>query len=166
MEFIYNNTEYIINKYDSISELTSRGDLLRLPLSAWKELFLLKGGYVDKTMLLNVLDRKIDYYDSSKEVNSFIFNETPLWLDKATRVGLVNLVNSSSDNVTLALGNQIITIPVEIAKHFLSELEVYAGKCYVNTARHKIAINDLKTIDELINYDYTTGYPEKLTFNL
>lgn len=166
MEFIYNNIEYIINKYDSISELTSRGDLLRLPLSAWKELLLLKGGYVDKTILLTVLDRKIDYYDSSEAVNSFIFNGTPLWLDKATRVGLVNLVNSSSDNVTIALGNQIITIPVPVAKQFLAELEVYAGKCYVTTARHKIAINDLKTVDELINYDYTTGYPEKLTINL
>lgn len=166
MEFIYNNIEYIINKYDSISELTSRGDLLRLPLSAWKELLLLKGGYVDKTILLTVLDRKIDYFDSSEAVNSFIFNGVPLWLDKATRVGLVNLVNSSSDNVTIALGNQIITIPVDTAKQFLAQLEVYAGKCYVNTARHKIAINDLKTIDDVINYDYTTGYPEKLTINL
>lgn len=166
MEFIYNNNTYNINKRDSISNLTAREDLLKLPLSAWKELFLLKGGYVDNNMLLTVLDKKITYYDSSLEVNSFLFSGQNLWLDKATRVGLVNLVNSSTDNVTLALGDQIISVPVEIAKQFLAALEVYAGECYVNTAKHKIAIKNLKTEDEIINYDFTTGYPEKLSINL
>lgn len=166
MEFIYNNNTYNINKRDSISNLTAREDLLKLPLSAWKELFLLKGGYVDNNMLLTVLDKKITYYDSSLEVNSFLFNGQNLWLDKATRVGLVNLVNSSTDNVTLALGDQIISVPVEIAKQFLAALEVYAGECYVNTAKHRIALKTLKTEDEIINYDFTTGYPEKLSFNL
>ena len=166
MEFIYNNNTYNINKRDSISNLTAREDLLKLPLSAWKELFLLKGGYVDNNMLLTVLDKKITYYDSSLEVNSFLFRGQNLWLDKATRVGLVNLVNSSTDNVTLALGDQIISVPVEIAKQFLAALEVYAGECYVNTAKHKIAIKNLKTEDEIINYDFTTGYPEKLSINL
>ena len=117
-------------------------------------------------MLLTVLDKKITYYDSSLEVNSFLFNGQNLWLDKATRVGLVNLVNSSTDNVTLALGDQIISVPVEIAKQFLAVLEVYAGECYVNTAKHRIALKTLKTEDEIINYDFTTGYPEKLSFNL
>ena len=35
-----------------------------------------------------------------------------------------------------------------------------------NTFEHKEAINALTTCDELVNYDYTTGYPEKLVFNL
>lgn len=166
MEFIYNNIEYNINKYDSISKLTEREDLLKLPLSAWKELLLLKGGYVDKGQLLVVLDKLISYYDSSEHINSFLFNGTNLWLDKATRVGLVNLVNSSVDEITLALGDQIINVPTTVAKQFLAALEVYAGKCYVNTAKHKIAIKNLKTIDELIGYDFTTDYPEKLSFNL
>lgn len=166
MEFIYNDTVYYINKRDNLSQLLEREELLQLPLSAWKELLLLKGGYVDRNMLATVLDKVITYYDSSQSVNSFIFNGNNLWLDKATRVGLVNLVNSSANEVTLALGDQIISIPVDVAKQFLAALEVYAGECYVNTARHKIAIKELKSQDELINYDYTTGYPEKLSFNL
>lgn len=166
MEFIYNDTVYYINKRDNLSQLLEREELLQLPLSAWKELLLLKGGYVDRNMLATVLDKVITYYDSSQSVNSFIFNGNNLWLDKATRVGLVNLVNSSTNEVTLALGDQIISIPVDVAKQFLAALEVYAGECYVNTARHKIAIKELKSQDELINYDYTTGYPEKLSFNL
>jgi hypothetical protein len=105
MEFTYNNNVYYINKRDNLSQMLEREELLQLPLSAWKELLLLKGGYIDITMLLKVLDKKISYYDSSSSVNSFIFNGNNLWLDKATRVGLVNLVNSSTDIVTLALGN-------------------------------------------------------------
>lgn len=166
MEFIYNDKSYYINKSDNLSQLLAREDLLELPLSAWEDLLLLKGGYVNLKSLYIILDKLIEHYDSSLSVNSFLFNGNPLWLDKATRVGLVNLVNSSSDNVTLALGNQIITIPVEVAKQFLAALEVYAGECYVNTARHRINIKQLKSKEDLLNYDFTTGYPEKLSFNL
>lgn len=166
MEFIYNDTTYFINKRDNLLHLLEREELLQLPLSAWKELLLLKDNYVSNNSLFTILNKKIDQFDSSLEVNSFIFNNNYLWLDKATRVGLVNLVNSSVDNVILALGDQLLTIPVDVAKQFLAALEVYAGECYVNTARHKMAIKELKSQDELINYDYTTGYPEKLSFNL
>lgn len=166
MKFIYNDTTYFINKRDNLLHLLEREELLQLPLSAWKELLLLKDNYVSNNSLFTILNKKIDQFDSSLEVNSFIFNDNYLWLDKATRVGLVNLVNSSVDNVILALGDQLLTIPVDVAKQFLAALEVYAGKCYVNTARHKMAIKELKSQDELINYDYTTGYPEKLSFNL
>lgn len=166
MEFIYNNKTYYINKRDNLSQLLAREELLELPLSAWKDLFLLKDGYVDRSKLFTVLNALIKHYDSSLAVNSFLFNGNSLWLDKATRVGLVNLVNSSTDEVTLVLGNQLISFPVNVAKQFLAALEVYAGDCYVNTEKHKIAIKELKTIDDIINYDYTTGYPEKLSFNL
>lgn len=166
MEFIYNDKSYYINKSDNLSQLLAREDLLELPLSAWEDLLLLKGGYVNLKSLYTILDKLIEHYDSSSSVNSFLFNSNPLWLDKATRVGLVNLVNSSTDNVTLALGNQIITIPVEIAKQFLAALEVYAGECYINTAQHRINIKQLKSKEDLLSYDFTTGYPEKLSFNL
>ena len=166
MEFIYNNKTYYINKRDNLSQLLAREELLELPLSAWKDLFLLKDGYVDRSKLFTVLNALIKHYDSSLAVNSFLFNGNSLWLDKATRVGLVNLVNSSTDEVTLVLGDQLISFPVNVAKQFLAALEVYAGDCYVNTEKHKIAIKELKTVDDIINYDYTTGYPEKLSFNL
>lgn len=166
MEFIYNNKSYYINKSDNLSQLLAREDLLELPLSAWEDLLLLKGGYVNLKSLYIILDKLIEHYDSSLSINSFLFNDNPLWLDKATRVGLVNLVNSSSDHVTLALGNQIVTIPVEVAKQFLAALEVYAGECYVNTAQHRINIKQLKSKEDLLSYDFTTGYPEKLSFNL
>ena len=44
-------------------------------------------------------------YDSSEGVNQFYYNDMPMWLDKATRVGLVNSLNSAEltglDNINI-----------------------------------------------------------------
>lgn len=56
--------------------------------------------------------------------------------DKATRVGLRNLVDSNPEEVSIVLGDKIIEMPVDKAKDFLSQLEVYAGKCFVTTTKH------------------------------
>ena len=37
-------------------------------------------------------------YDSSAEVNCFILNNKRVWLDKATRVGLFNVINLEKSN--------------------------------------------------------------------
>jgi hypothetical protein len=39
----------------------------------------------------------------------------------------MHLANCSTDNIQLVLGDQILTIPVDAAKNFLQQLEVYAG---------------------------------------
>lgn len=110
-----------------------------------------------------ILSEKIKLYDSSDEVNSFFIGEQRMWIDKATRVGLMHLTNCSSDNVQLVLGDKIVTFPVELAKNFLVRLEVYAGQCYLQTQKHLLAVKELNTLEDVINYDYTTGYPEKIT---
>ena len=48
----------------------------------------------------------------------------------------------------------------------VTELPAPSAECYLATAKHLLAINNLQTVEELINYDYTKGYPEKLTFNV
>lgn len=110
----------------------------------------------------NILKAKINLYDKSEAVNSFIFRDQNLWLDKATRVGLMHLANCSTEDIQLVLGDQVLTFSPEFVKEFLAKLEVYAGKCYVQTQKHLIAVNTLTNSDEIINYDYTTGYPEKI----
>lgn len=110
----------------------------------------------------NILKAKINFYDKSEAVNSFIFRDQNLWLDKATRVGLMHLANCSTEDIQLVLGDQVLTFSPEFVKEFLVKLEVYAGKCYVQTQKHLIAVNTLTNSDEIINYDYTTGYPEKI----
>jgi hypothetical protein len=37
--------------------------------------------------------KEIESYDISSEVNSFILNGEVVWLDKSTRIGLVNSLN-------------------------------------------------------------------------
>lgn len=110
----------------------------------------------------NILKAKINLYDKSENVNSFIFKDKNLWLDKATRVGLMHLANCSTEDIQLILGDQILIFSPDFVKEFLTRLEVYAGKCYVQTQKHLIAVDALKTPEEVINYDYTTGYPEKI----
>jgi hypothetical protein len=58
---------------------------------------------------------------------------------------------------------------IECAKllAMLQELEVYAVKCYNQTSAHLAAIDDMTlTVEEILAYDFTAGYPEKLTFTI
>ena len=161
----YKDRQFFINKDDSLKTLLTYGELLKLPLSSWKELFELKDGKCYIGLLNTVLEEVIKAYDKSSKVNSFIYKEKEYWLDKDTRVGLKNLANCSSDKMSLVLGDEIIEMSVEDVKKFLANLEVYAGKCYVNTAKHLLAIKELKTIEDVVNYDYTSGYPDRITLN-
>ena len=116
------------------------------------------------------LIKKVDEFDSSDEVNSFFLNGIKVWLDKDTRVGLMNSLtiekNSGKEESTLWFNNICITINCDAAIQMLSSLELYALSCYNVTAEHKVAIQNLTTLDEAMNYDFTSGYPEKLNFTI
>lgn len=153
----YSISDLEINSIIHNSELLSMYSMQELD-TLYKKYF---GNYTPKYPY--ILAAKIKVYDSSDEVNSFLIGGNKFWLDKATRVGLMHLVNCSTDNVQLVLGDQVLTFPIDFAKDFLAKLEVYAGQCYLQTQKHLIAIKELKTVEDIINYDYTTGYPEKIT---
>lgn len=114
--------------------------------------------------------KKIDEYDSSSEVNSFYLNGFPVWLDKGTRVGLMNSLTieetSGKEQSTLWFNNICIVINCGAAIQMLKAIELYALDCYNKTAEHKVAVNKLTDINEVINYDYTTGYPTKLNLTV
>ena len=109
---------------------------------------------------------EIDAYDQSEAVNGFTLNGALVWLDKATRVGLMNSTNiakaSGSANTTLWLGGERMVVPCDKAIQLLSALEMYALGCFNVTAAHKKAVSELATLDEVLAYDYTKGYPEQL----
>lgn len=161
----YNNIDYVIRRQDSLRALLSHSELLSLPINIWKTIFEQKDGVCYPNILIQVLIALIKSYDTSPNVNSFYYNNKQYWLDKSTRVGLQNLVNSSTEPISLVLGDEIIELELDKAKKFLSDLEVYAGKCYLNTSKHLIAIKKLKTLDDIANYNYTTGYPDKITLS-
>ena len=116
------------------------------------------------------LQKKIEKYDTSDNVNSFILNGIKVWLNKDTRVGLMNSLNieknSGKETSTLWFNNICININCDAAIQMLSALELYALACYNVTAEHKVAVENLTSLEEVKSYDYTTGYPEKLSFTV
>lgn len=114
--------------------------------------------------------REIDQYDTSSNVNGFILNGIQVWLDKDTRVGLMNSItiekNAGKEQSVLWLNGICITVNCDAAIQMLSSLELYALACYNKTAEHKLAISQLTDISKVKAYDYTAGYPDKLSFNI
>ena len=114
--------------------------------------------------------RKIDQYDTSCNVNGFMLNGVQVWLSKDTRVGLMNSVtiekNSGKEQSTVWFNGICITINCDAAIQMLSSIELYALACYNRTAQHRLAVSQLTDISEVQAYDYTAGYPDKLSFTI
>ena len=161
----HNGNIYKVHKRTSLSNLLLRKDLLALPMSKWVELLNQVNGICKAHILQNVLIAAIKQYDTSLNVNSFTFKDKQYWLDKNTRIGLQHLVNCSEDKISLMLEGELLELPIEFANNFLKQLEVYAGKCYLVTQQHLNNANLLETVEDIVNYDYTKGYPEKITLN-
>lgn len=118
-----------------------------------------------------ILD-KIAEFDTSDAVNGFVINGIGMWLDGDTeRPKLRGAVQTYLDK---GLGDYPLCvegvgiIPVAPTKllSMLADIEVYAIECFTKTFEHKEAVNALTTCEELANYDFTKGYPEKLHFEI
>ena len=111
---------------------------------------------------------EIQIFDKSTNVNSFDLLDKSMWLDKSTRVGLFNSIsiekNVGKTHTTLWYDAVKYVIPIPNALAMLNALELYALNCYNVTQSHIAAVRSLQTIEEIENYDYTIGYPEKLSF--
>lgn len=59
MQISHNDRYYVINKDDSLKTLLTQEELLKLPLSVWKELFELKDGVCYFRLMLQVLEAVI-----------------------------------------------------------------------------------------------------------
>lgn len=107
-------------------------------------------------------------YDSSSAVNEFSMGGLPIWLDKATRAGLLLRFEAESkvgrETTTLWYGGQSFTLPLAQAQQILIALELYASECYDRTQAHIAAVNAMESKEAVEAYDYTGGYPSKLLF--
>ena len=113
---------------------------------------------------------EIAAYDTSSSVNGFMLNGLLVWLDKATRVGLMNSTTiakaSGQETTTLWLGGMKLVVDCDKAIQLLSALEMYALECFNVTASHKQAVSELTTIEEVEAYDYKSGYPKMLEMSV
>ena len=123
----------------------------------------------------DILDREKKYkieeiliHDSSPEINIFYIADQEMWLDKATRVGLKLRfdaeIASGQTNTTLWYNGVQFPLELNNSLQMLNAIELYASACYDNTQAHIANIKALEDIEDIKNYDYRTGYPEKLRF--
>lgn len=117
-----------------------------------------------------ILIAEITAYDTSSAVNGFVLNGALVWLDKATRVGLMNSTTIAKaaglETTTLWLGGVKLVVDCDKAIQLLSALEMYALECFNVTASHKAAVGELKSIEEVEAYDYKAGYPQMLKMSV
>ena len=113
---------------------------------------------------------EIEKHDTSSAVNGFILNGGRVWLDKATRVGLMNSTTIAKamgqPTTTLWLGDVKLVVECDKAIQLLSALEMYALECFNTTAAHKKAVAEMSTVEEVLGYDYTKGYPKMLEMSI
>lgn len=111
---------------------------------------------------------EIESFDKSETVNSFLLDGTLVWLDKATRVGLMNSIGiekqSGRSETSLWHGGKEFILPIERAIDTLTRVELYSLACYNVTQHHIANVNQLTKKEAIEMYDFKVGYPEKLVF--
>ena len=116
----------------------------------------------------------IDVYNESIGVNQCYIRHDgatiPYWLERNDRAALRTTVNSyktqGRTTYPLPLPNMVLTVDIDALQSALDKLEVYCGDSLAVTQQHKIAVDTLTSIDDVNAYDYTAGYPEKVTVEL
>lgn len=110
-------------------------------------------------------------YDKSDVVNDFTVNETThMWFSPEERSNFKSSIESAKilgvETLQMFLGDTLFTIPTIQAELMLAQIQMYADQCYIITKGHQINVKKLNTIRKVERYDFTTGYPPKLNFNI
>ena len=120
------------------------------------------------TLAKAAVTAEIVAYDQSNSVNEFTFNGVSMWLDDATRTKLAKRFDTDEkDGLTetkLIYGGIPYIMPIENAKTMLHHIESYARDCFDQTNLHRQSISELDSVEDLLAYDITAGYPTKLEF--
>lgn len=113
---------------------------------------------------------EIDQYDNSDDVNSFFVNSNTFWITADKRAVYRSAVESAElleeEKITIDLSGNFIELPVQDAKMMLAKIESYASKSAIITGKHKKQVENSITTEEADNYNYKTGYPEKVSFTI
>lgn len=103
-------------------------------------------------------------YDASDAVNVFYIGGNPMWITPDDRSNYMLTIEGAKRNGVPTVTFLDVVIPVDTAVAMIDAVNLYAMQCVGVTASHKAAINALETEEAVLNYDFTTGYPEKLSF--
>lgn len=113
----------------------------------------------------------IETFDTSPAVNGFLLNGSVEWIDIELRMKLCSRTlpeekKAGKTSTVLWLGNKPYELPIETIEQIMHEIEIYAKACLDVTNSHKAQVLALSDVSAVVAYDYTAGYPEKLSFNI
>lgn len=182
MKRYYNSiTQEWYNEGDNITRKIENGVFTGIPsveqLTAWGFVEWITPAPTPEQLLEQAKVSKIaelEDYDSSDAVNEFTVitgeDEIKGWFTPEQRSNYKNSLDAAEllgvDVVHPVFQGRVFELPVTYAKTSLAQIQLYADKCYVVTEQHKVGIGNLTSVDAVEAYDFTTGYPEKLEFNL
>ena len=114
--------------------------------------------------------QEIINYDKSEDVNKFFINNSPIWLSREERIVIKDRFQRKKDagkeNTRLLYKGLVLELTPDMGIHLINMVSAYADQCFDVTEAHKSALNDLTTKEEIQSYDYTVGYPEKISITL
>jgi hypothetical protein len=117
---------------------------------------------------------ELEAYDDSDAINGFDivmdWQIMSAWLTPDKRADYKNSIDAAEllgmEEVHPVFNGVMVTMPIQRAKLALAQVQIYANQCYGVTETHRENINNLSTIEAVEEYDFTTGYPNRIVFNL
>ena len=106
------NTGLVYSKEDfHLSNLLNNDELLStLEMKTLPDIFLKVFGVKCLDSYKPILLKKIDLYDQSEAVNSFIYKGNYYWLDKQQRSCMKTVAESGLENIEIVFGEQTILL--------------------------------------------------------
>jgi hypothetical protein len=112
---------------------------------------------------------EINAYNNSAEVNGFKLGGKRMWLTLQERLAVTIALDAYEHNgekmMTKMWDGTEYKMPTETYRDMLAKIEQYASECQNATEKHLQAVEKLTTVEEVCDYDYTTGYPEMIDFD-
>ena len=121
----------------------------------------------------DVRSQKLDElsaYDNSAAVNEFLINGVGAWFTPTERTNYLSSVAAAKllevETLSFYVSGMKLDVPTVAAERMLAAVMLYADECFIITKQHEATINSLETIEAINDYDFKTGYPEKLVFTI
>lgn len=111
----------------------------------------------------------INMYDISDNVNSFtINNETEGWFTPDERSNYKSSIDAAKllgvSTLSFYVGDMLLEVTPAQAEYMLAQVQLYADQCFMVTKQHKLTVEGFNTIEEVDNFKYEEGYPQKINF--
>jgi len=107
---------------------------------------------------------------ASNDLKAVSINGEDVWFDSEKRTSIVRSIeaerNLGQTTTKLEVNGHIYEMTIVSALTLMDNIDKYSKDCYINTVSHENTIDTLTDLQAVMEYDYTTGYPEKPEFTI